>query len=741
MTQTLFLSWIVWSIAVSALPLLLHVHENSSTWTSITRHLDQLTAPLVISFPQTTNNHTITTGTTPDLLYILDTIQGLRLEPGSCMITSEGLYQRRNPRRVTPLRDGLLIIWFLSEDYDRERRHSGEWRLLLVDYFQSAPEYETRDKKSCPRVVAELRLTDLLDIVDVLPNRNRKGFDLVLGERGNLPGEGLISVIRYDEQAQLQRQFDQNRNKMVIPRRVQLPGMDFHPFYTPKTVHIHLLNEPDPENGYFLVQIIPQANLLIVKRLNSNFEPIKSRTLQHSKHLEYTFDPYSADHGRFTICTFNGGSRRSFSCLILDSMLNKKVKMNIKPTELASSSSPIVHLRVRNLSNGGVLMAFASKADRRSGSFIYAQQVDSHGSSSETKIIGLVSCIIHEISIIPTDDFGEVAESRLIKMVVLSSVLAISVLLIHVKADVHKIALENVTHIVSGSFYPPTVLKLRNHLVYVSYLKEYDNIYMKIESSEILNNNNRSCEATISVPSERQFSPAVTKILGNEKLIVAFVEKDPDNTEGYKKLDDPVENYTEPIVRFNIIDFYDNCSFVNFTDQFDNGVLESYVPFTIVPYQDSFDILAKSGLHCKTNGSLCVIRYGDKGYKEMVRELDFDTVGINPAFESLHSLYEFDSTDGYVYASTQKLKLLKLDSNLKTVKEYSFKDSLLLALSILNGDVGLCFYVWTVQARYALFTGFRSYEFEFLCQLLKGLVPRVALEEELADVVVQNFSP
>lgn len=174
-------------------------------------------------------------------------------------------------------------------------------------------------------------------------------------------------------------------------------------------------------------------------------------------------------------------------------------------------------------------------------------------------------------------------------------------LIMHGNASYQRIAAENLTHITADYFLDPAILKMRNQLIYVSFAKVNSNLTIKLEANAAPSADNSSankiCEVTFEVPQNRDFSASKVKTLGNEKIVISLVE-----------INSPIDEENKPCIRFNIVNFYEDCSSNNFSIPIDESILWSYEKLWLIPYQDTFDVVVKSSLYCKPTGSICAIR-------------------------------------------------------------------------------------------------------------------------------------
>lgn len=161
-----------------------------------------------------------------------------------------------------------------------------------------------------------------------------------------------------------------------------------------------------------------------------------------------------------------------------------------------------------------------------------------------------------------------------------------------------KIKLENLTHVANDSSFDPIVLKRQNELIFISFPKVNAKIITRIDSNLQSNSTNSSCEFEIDNPNERIFQSPRAEVLGNNKIVVTFVET------RYK--DEEID--PKVFVDFYILDLGKECLKVNFSLPTDYRVLTSYDPMVIVPYNDTFDVFISSDVYCKPSGGICMIR-------------------------------------------------------------------------------------------------------------------------------------
>ncbi|XP_014210556.1 uncharacterized protein LOC106640888, partial [Copidosoma floridanum] len=251
------------------------------------------------------------------------------------------------------------------------------------------------------------------------------------------------------------------------------------------------------------------------------------------------------------------------------------------------------------------------------------------------------------------------------------------------KADSHDITAGNLAHITSYSFYEPTILKYFNQLVYVSYPKVNSDVVIQFESKAIADEMNNKCSIVISESDDRDFLAPEAKVLGNGKLVVALIET-------------PAAEVGMHYLRFFVVDLQEKCAHHNFTLEFGNESPVYYRPFTLISYQETFDVFAKS-FHCQPSGSMCLMRFSPKGDRQSTlnfnfatNETDFDLVKLSP-------LVEFDSASGYAYVSTATSTLSILNSNLRVVVRKRLR-GYIQASSVLNNDIGVCCHVDNSEA-------------------------------------------
>lgn len=155
-------------------------------------------------------------------------------------------------------------------------------------------------------------------------------------------------------------------------------------------------------------------------------------------------------------------------------------------------------------------------------------------------------------------------------------------------AKFYKIVSNDLTHTTRNSFYTPTVLRLKNELIYVSYPKKNSNVMIKLESS------NDTCNIDISVPDDSDVLSPEAQILGNGDIVIGLIVS--------AELDDKM------YLRFFIVDLKTRCKYKDFQVPIDDEMLQNFKPFTIIPYEKTFDVFSANRIYCRPPGSFCLVR-------------------------------------------------------------------------------------------------------------------------------------
>lgn len=111
---------------------------------------------------------------------------------------------------------------------------------------------------------------------------------------------------------------------------------------------------------------------------------------------------------------------------------------------------------------------------------------------------------------------------------------------------------------------------------------------------------NNCAEITFTKKGYTAVIPCKAQLLANEKVVVSIV---------WKKVTASSDKTATGFVTFYLIDLNSLYSQpVAFQGPFDNGTLNTYNPFEIIPYENNFDVFVKSRKYCSPPGSYCLVR-------------------------------------------------------------------------------------------------------------------------------------